>query len=74
LTATPILKELRSIARPGNLPGMARYGINTERALGVSIPNLRKIAKRAGKDHKLAQALWALGIREARMTLWKGPS
>ena len=62
-----ILKELGSIARPENLPGMARYGINTEGALGVSIPSLRQIAKREGKDHKLARDLWASKIHEARI-------
>ena len=67
MDADVILKELRSIARPENLPGMARYGINTDEALGVPIPNLRKIAKREGKDHGLARALWASGIHEARI-------
>lgn len=65
MDADVILKELRSIARPENLPGMARYGINTDEALGVPIPNLRKIAKREGKDHGLARALWASKIHEA---------
>jgi 3-methyladenine DNA glycosylase AlkD len=32
----------------------------------VSVPEIRRIAKRAGKDHALAQALWATGIHEAR--------
>jgi len=67
MDADAILKELGSIARPENLPGMARYGINTDKALGVSIPNFRKIAKREGKDHGLARALWASRIHEARI-------
>lgn len=47
---------------------MARFGINPRhKTLGVSIPNLRKIAKQAGKDHALAQKLWASGIHEARI-------
>jgi len=47
---------------------MARFGIATERALGgSSIPYLRWLAKRVGKDHELAAELWASGIHEARI-------
>jgi len=46
---------------------MARYGINVENAFGVSVPDLRKIAKRLGADHDLAPALWATGNHEARL-------
>lgn len=67
MDADAILNELRSIAQPENLPGMARYGIDTADALGVSIPALRKIARRLGKDHTLARALWSSGIHEARI-------
>jgi len=50
-----------------NRAGMARYGINTARALGVSIAALRLMARRLGKDHRLAEALWASEIHEARI-------
>ena len=46
---------------------MARFGINPENTYGVSIPNLRKIARETGEDHALAQQLWASGIHEARI-------
>ncbi|MEM3509651.1 MAG: DNA alkylation repair protein [Nitrososphaerota archaeon] len=46
---------------------MAKYGITAERVYGVSIPNLRKIAKEIGKDHELAQQLWKLNSRETRI-------
>ena len=46
---------------------MARFGINPENTYGVSIPNLRNMAKETGKDHALAQQLWASGIHEARI-------
>ena len=61
-----IIEELRSLGSPANVAGMARFGIATESALGVSIPVLRAIAKRLGKDHALAQALWDSGVHEAR--------
>ena len=46
---------------------MARYGINTERALCVSTPDMQKLAKQLGKDHALALQLWEAGWRESRI-------
>jgi len=62
-----ILEKLKSLSDPKAVEGMARFGINTQNTYGVSIPNLRKIAKEAGRDHALAQQLWASGIHEARI-------
>lgn len=62
-----ILKRLKSLSNPQAVEGMARYGINPGNAYGVSIPNLRKIAREAGKDHELAEQLWSSGIHEARI-------
>ena len=61
------LKRIKAKARPDQLEGMARYGMAVEKRLGVSIPDLRKIAKELGKDHKLAVELWKTGIDEARI-------
>lgn len=55
------------MANPQNVAGMARYGINPENTLGVTIPTLRAIARRTGKDHRLAAHLWNSGIHEARI-------
>jgi 3-methyladenine DNA glycosylase AlkD len=46
---------------------MSKYGINTEKALGVSMPLLRQTAKKLGKSHSFALELWASGIHEARI-------
>lgn len=46
---------------------MARFGINPHNTLGVSIPNIRAMAKEIGKNHALAQQLWTSGIHEARI-------
>ena len=62
-----IIKRLRSLSNPEAVEGMARFGINPENTFGVSIPNLRKIAKETGVDHALAQQLWASNIHEARI-------
>lgn len=62
-----ILKRLKSLSDPRAVEGMAKYGITPERTYGVSIPNLRKIAKETGKDHELAKKLWESNIRETRI-------
>ncbi len=62
-----ILAELRGMGSEKNRTGMARYGINVEHAFGVSVYELRKLAKRLGPDHAVALALWASGNHEARI-------
>jgi 3-methyladenine DNA glycosylase AlkD len=62
-----VIAELRAFADPSRLPGMARVGINVDRALGVSTPELRKIGRRHRPDHSLARDLWRSGIHEARI-------
>ncbi len=62
-----ILEQLESLADPEAVKGMARYGITPEKAYGVSIPNLRAIARAVGTDHELAGWLWLNGSRETRI-------
>jgi 3-methyladenine DNA glycosylase AlkD len=64
---TDILAELQSMGSEKARTGMARYGIIVENAFGVSVPELRSMAKRLGTDHPLALALWATGNHEARL-------
>jgi len=62
-----IIKKLKSLSNPKAIIGMARYGITPDNTYGVSIPNLRKIAKEIGISHKLAQRLWTTNIRETKI-------
>ena len=62
-----IIKRLKSLSNPEAVKGMAKYGINLEKNLGVSIPHLRQIAREIGRNHKLALNLWATGIHDARI-------
>ena len=66
-TLEEALGKLQAQARPDQLEGMARFGIATDRRLGLSVPTMRRIAKELGKDHKLALALWKTGIPEAQI-------
>ena len=62
-----VMDRLKSLSDPKAVEGMARFGINANNVYGVSIPNLRRIAKQIGKDHTLAQKLWDSGVHEARI-------
>ena len=50
-----------------NVQGMARYGINPQNNLGISIYLLRPLAKEIGTHHNLALQLWDSGIHDARL-------
>ncbi len=62
-----VLDKLQSKARPEQLQGMAKYGMAVGQRLGVSVPDMRKLAKEIGRDHKLALDLWRTGIAEAKI-------
>lgn len=62
-----VLAWLESRGTQHNRDGMARYGIVAGKAFGVSVSDLRKLAKTLGRNHALAAALWKTGWYEARM-------
>jgi 3-methyladenine DNA glycosylase AlkD len=65
--AREVLERLEPLGGEEARAGMARYGIRTDDAFGVSIYELRRIAKELGRDHDLALALWVTGNHEARL-------
>ena len=67
MNAKSALAELKKHSNPKNVEGMARFGISSKNTLGISIPTLRGMAKKTGKDHELALELWDSGIHEARL-------
>ena len=62
-----VIKRLRGMSNDDNVRGMARYGIATAGTLGISMPEIRRMAKELGKDHELALELWKSKIHEARI-------
>ena len=68
--AADVAEILRWLERRGtkrNRDGMARYAIVAEKVFGVSMSTMQPYAKKIGKDHDLALALWDTGWFEARM-------
>ena len=62
-----VIKKLKKKANRKNVEGMARFGIASTNTLGVSIYDLRPMAKEIGKNHRLALRLWKSGIHEAKI-------
>jgi len=66
LTAPQLIERLREMGNPANVAGMARFGINPANTLGVSMPQLRELAK-GKRDQQLSLELWDSGIHEVRI-------
>ena len=67
---TQVREALATLKRQGskaNREGMARYGIVARNVLGVPMGKIQALAKRLGRSHELAAALWATDVYEARM-------
>lgn len=71
MTSDDLVKKLESLENPANIAGMARFGIVTKKAFGVSALVLKLIAKDIKKQsenrHELALELWETEIHEARI-------
>jgi 3-methyladenine DNA glycosylase AlkD len=66
-TCEEIIERLKSLGDPKAVEGAARFGIHVPDILGVSAPNLRKLAKEVGPDHRLAAQLWRTSVHDARI-------
>ena len=62
-----VVAWLERTGTKANREGMARYAIPSAKAFGVPVGVMQKEAKRIGRSHALAAALWATGWYEARM-------
>ncbi len=67
MRASELVAHLRNKGKKKNLVSMAKFGINVENAYGVSIPELRRLARNIGPHHRLAFDLWRTKIHEARI-------
>jgi 3-methyladenine DNA glycosylase AlkD len=73
--AQPLLEDevqaaLTWLERQGtqrNRDGLVRYGIHAPKAFGVPMAKIQLLAKRLGRNHELAAALWDTGWYEARL-------
>lgn len=66
-TAQSIVATLQQMGSKKVRDGMARFAIPSDRAFGIPVGELRAYAKRLGRNHELAAALWDAEWYEARM-------
>ncbi|NMB82148.1 MAG: DNA alkylation repair protein, partial [Ignavibacteria bacterium] len=66
MTVKEVIAELKKNGSEYNREGMKRFGINVDKAFGVNVPVMRKLAKKIGRNHELALKLWESGYHEAR--------
>jgi 3-methyladenine DNA glycosylase AlkD len=65
--AKAVIEALQRRATKRTRDGMARFAIPSDHAFGVTVADIRKVAKQLGHNHELAGALWQTGWYEARM-------
>jgi 3-methyladenine DNA glycosylase AlkD len=65
--AAAVVARLREMGSARDRAGMARFGINVDGALGISVTALRRVARELPPDHALAADLWETGVHEARI-------
>jgi 3-methyladenine DNA glycosylase AlkD len=58
---------MRTLANPAARDGMARFGIEAGNVLGLSVPQIRLIARRTSRSQPVAEQLWDTGIHDARI-------
>jgi len=61
------LLSLEQMSTQRDRENLARFGITASKAFGVSMANILVLAKRLGRNHALAAALWDTGWYEARL-------
>lgn len=66
-SADDIVAHLQSLRNDANIAGMARYGIDTTTALGITTPQMKDIVRKVKRNHERALRLWATGLRDPRM-------
>jgi 3-methyladenine DNA glycosylase AlkD len=57
LSCEQVIQRLKSMASPAGAEGMARYGIRSEKVLGLSMGELREMAKAGFHESRLLAAL-----------------
>src|ERR1700743_3362033 len=67
MNANEIIERLKQLSDPLHLEGMKRFGIDNSKALGVSMPKVRQLAKEIRINQALSLELWDTGIHECRI-------
>lgn len=67
ITTTEIIEIFKDNYNEHNVKGMARFGIDSSNAFGLSMPFIRGLAKEMGRNHNLALDLFEIGYHESKL-------
>jgi 3-methyladenine DNA glycosylase AlkD len=67
IVAAEAMSELKRLASRKVLDGMSRYGLPSDKALGVSVGAIHLVAKKIGRSQEVTQLLWETDVYEARL-------
>ncbi|HEY9800304.1 MAG TPA: DNA alkylation repair protein [Leptolyngbyaceae cyanobacterium] len=62
-----IIAYLQSIGSESHKKSLRRLGVQTDNAMGVPTPIIRQLAKKVGRNQKLALDLWQAGFHETKL-------
>jgi 3-methyladenine DNA glycosylase AlkD len=66
-TTAQVIQELKNLGSADRLEKAKYFGVQADTMLGVSMPDIRALAKKIGIQHSLALALWDTNIHECRI-------
>jgi 3-methyladenine DNA glycosylase AlkD len=61
-----VLEAIRKTGNKTGVAGQAYFGIKDVNNYGLTVPQMREIAKKTGRNHELALELWKTKIHEAK--------
>lgn len=67
IATAEVVRRLQKLADPKWAEGAARFGIHSKHVPGITVPQIRALAKSIGTNHLLAAELWGTEILEARI-------
>ena len=67
MTHLEVLQELRAMASPRRAELFNRKYQTTDECLGVSLTELKTVARKIGRNYRRAKALWNSGIHEGKI-------
>jgi 3-methyladenine DNA glycosylase AlkD len=65
-TIEEVIKEMKKLSSSKTIASQERFAIGSVNNIGMTVPQMRAVAKKIGKNHPLALLLWKTKIHEAR--------
>ena len=66
MSVEDVLKEMKTVSSLKTIASQERFAIGSVNNIGMTVPQMRTVAKKIGKNHPLSLQLWKTNIHEAR--------